>query len=286
MTSSASAVSLPSASDSDLVRSETVGNVTTLTMNLPARLNGWTMEMLAALAAALERAARDPQTKAVVLTGTGKYYSAGVNLGGTIQLRHPRALHAQIVAHNQALFDQFILFPKPILVAVNGPVIGAAVTSATLCDGIIASEQATFSTPFAALGVPPEGCSSVLFARLMGAEAAARMLGPEGWRPTGIEAQAVGLAQWVVAPDALPAEAQRIAEGWVAAGTLRTLRGGATREELLAANARESVEVATAFLSAPFLRGQLRFLWSKGKRGPALMFLALWLTRPLWSLLL
>jgi enoyl-CoA hydratase/carnithine racemase len=58
------------------------------------------------------------------------------------------------------LFAMFLDFPKPIVVAVNGPAIGAAVTSATLCDAIFCSTTATFVTPFAALGLPPEGTSS------------------------------------------------------------------------------------------------------------------------------
>ena len=91
--------------------------------------------------------------------------------------------------NNQALFNLFLDFPKPILIAVNGPALGASVTSATLCDGIIASDKATFSTPFAALGVTPEGCSSVQFARLMGEENAERMLGREGWRPGAEEVE-------------------------------------------------------------------------------------------------
>ena len=270
----------------DLVRFTTKNHVTTVTMNNPARLNGWTMEMMTALAAALQRAAADDQTKAVILTGTDPYYSAGVNLGGTIKLAHPRKLHAQIVEHNQALFDSFINFPKPILVAANGPAIGASVTSATLCDGIIASDRATFSTPFAALGVPPEGCSSVLFSRLMGEANAARMLGEDGWKPTGAEALEAGLAQWMVPHEELTSEAQRIAEDWLASGRARTYRGDATAEELGAVNARESVQVATAFLSAPFLRGQYEFLRRKKKRGPAAIFFLLWRTRPVWSLLL
>ena len=68
----------------------------------------------------------------------------------------PRTLFNDIVARNQALFDMFLDFPKPIIAAVNGPAIGASVTSATLCDAIVASEKATFNTPFAALAVPAE----------------------------------------------------------------------------------------------------------------------------------
>lgn len=260
--------------------------VTTLRMNLPRRLNGWTAEMMDALLGALRRASADPDTGAIVLTGTDPYYSAGVNLGGTLKLAHPKKLHAQIVKHNQALFDTFIGLDTPIIAAVNGPAFGASVTSATLCDALLASEKATFSTPFARLGVPPEGCSSVLFARLMGEQSAHRMLGPEGWAPTGTEAAEVGLADAVWPHDQLLDEAQKLGERWVSEGRKRSLRGGFEASEARAVNARESVAVATAFLSKPFLEGQYRFLRSKKKRQPAAMFWVLWRTQRLWSKLL
>lgn len=268
-----------------LVLSNTVDGITTLTMNNPARLNGWTMEMLTALLAALQTAADDDATKVAILTGADPYYCAGVNLGATLKLDHPKKLHAFIVERNQALFDAFIEFPKPILVAANGPAIGACVTSATLCNGIIASQKATFSTPFAALGIPPEGCSSEVFPRLLG-DAADRMLGEEGYKPTAAQAKEIGLVQWVVPHDQLLDEAHRIAREWIESGETRRYPAGMTREQLLAVNARESVELATAFLSPPFLTGQFKFLWSKKKHPPALMFLALRATHPLWSRLL
>ncbi|MBT8048289.1 MAG: enoyl-CoA hydratase/isomerase family protein [Xanthomonadales bacterium] len=260
--------------------------VTTLKMNTPARLNGWTRQMMDALRAGLDAAARDDETRVLVLTGADPYYCAGVNLSGALPLGHPRKMHATIVENNEALFNLFLDFPKPILVAVNGPAIGASVTSATLCDGIVASEKATFSTPFAALGVTPEGCSSVLFARLMGEESAGRMLGPEGWRPGAREALDAGLIQWVVPHDQLPEEAQRIAGEWIDTDAQRSFRGGSTRDELKAVNARESVELADAFLGAAFIKAQFKFLASKKKWGPAALFLAMLISRPVWSRLL
>ena len=257
--------------------------VTTLTMNRPERLNGWTMGMMNALKDGLSDAAKDDETKVLVLTGTDPYYCAGVNLSGIFQLGHPRRLHTMIVEQNQALFDMFLDFPKPILVAVNGPAIGASVTSATLCDGIIASEKASFSTPFAALGVTPEGCSSVQFARLMGEANAGRMLGKEGWKPSAQEALEMGLIQWVVPHERLGDEARRIAAEWIAADVQRSYRGGSERDELKAVNARESVALADAFLSAAFIKAQYKFLWSKKKWGPAAMFLAMLVSRPIWA---
>lgn len=269
----------------ELVRRETVDGVTTLTMNNPRRLNGWTMEMLEALLGALQDAADDDATKAVILTGEGDYYCAGVNLGASLRPGHPATLHAFIIERNQALFDTFLRFPKPILVAANGPAIGASVTSATLCNAILASERATFSTPFHRLGVTPEGCSSVVFRKLIG-DGADRMLGREGWVPNGEQAVEVGLAVKCVPHDELMPEAQRIARGWIEHGVGRTYPCGMTRDELEAINARESRELARAFLQPRFLMGQFRFLWSKKKRPLALTFLALAATRPAWSRLL
>ena len=260
--------------------------VTTLTMNTPARLNGWTRQMMDAIRAGMSAAADDDGTRVLILTGADPYYCAGVNLAGEFRLEHPRKMHAAIVKNNQALFNQFLDFPKPMLIAVNGPAIGASVTSATLCDGIIASEKATFSTPFSALGIPPEGCSSVHFARLMGEQNAERMLGREGWRPGAEEALDAGLVQWVVPHDQLTEEAHRIAREWIDAGAQRRFRGGSGRDELKAVNARESVALADALLSAPFIKAQFEFLRSKKKWGPAAMFLAMLISRPVWSRLL
>ena len=260
--------------------------VTTLTMNTPARLNGWTQQMMDAIRAGMSAAALDDETRVLVLTGADPYFCAGVNLAGTLRLGHPRKMHKKIVENNEALFNLFLDFPKPILIAVNGPAIGASVTSATLCDGIIASEKATFSTPFGALGITPEGCSSVQFARLMGEENAARMLGREGWRPSAAEALEAGLIQWVVPHDQLAQEAHRIAREWIDAGAQRSFRGGSGPDELKAVNARESIDLADAFLGAPFIKAQFKFLWSKKKWGPAAMFLAMLLSRPVWSRML
>ena len=271
---------------SDLILRSLSNGVMTLTMNMPRKLNGWTAAMMEDMKTALKDAAVSPDVQALILTGADPYYCAGVNLGATLQLGHPKKLHGLIVEHNQALFDAFLDFPKPILAAINGPAIGAAVTSATLCDGIIASEKATFSTPFSKLGICPEGCSSVHFTSLMGEATAQRMLGPEGWVPTAVEALEVGFVNWTAQHDELLEKAQSICEGWIADGATRSYRAGATRDDLKAINARESVELADCFLSTPFLKGQFKFLWNKKKRGPAMMFFSLWATRPAWSFLL
>ena len=272
--------------DNPLLLVDQSEGVLTLTMNRPKQLNGWTRPMMDAIRDALKAAEEDEQVKVVILTGSDPYYCAGVNLAGTLRLAPPRQLHAMIVEHNQALFDMYLDFPKPILAAVNGPAIGASVTSATLCDGIIASEKATFSTPFSALGIPPEGCSSKQFARLMNEENAQRMLGPEGWKPTSEEALEAGLIQWVVPHEQLASKAREIALDWISSSASRSYRGGSERDELKSVNAVESVQLATAFLSSPFIKAQFKFLWRKKKWGPAMMFFTMWVTRPIWGFFL
>lgn len=267
----------------DLILWDTQEGVTTLTMNNPRKLNGWTMDMLFSLRDAIGRAAKDADTRVLILTGADPYYCAGVQLSALFGPQHPAKIHAMIVEQNESLFEIFLGFPKPILIAANGPAIGASVTSAALCDAIVASEKATFSTPFAKLGVTPEGCSSVMFPKLFGQTNADRMLGPEGWVPTAAEAVEIGLADAVVPHEDLLAEAHKLAQSWIAEGRERTFKAGMTVDELREINARESRELADAFLDTPFLRGQYEFLRKKGKHGPSLVFLGLLLTRPIWA---
>ncbi|KNC87685.1 hypothetical protein SARC_00193 [Sphaeroforma arctica JP610] len=263
-----------------MVLSSTKNGVTTLTMNNPKRLNGWTKPMMDTLFAKIEEAGEDTATKALIITGKGTYYCAGVNLADTIKPGHPQKLWEEIYVSNQKLFNTFLDCPKPVLVAANGPAIGASVTSATLCDGIIAAESATFNTPFARLSIPPEGCSSVHFQRIMGQENANKMLN-DGWIPTAVEAKKAGFVLDVCKDDELTDKAQALAEKWIKDGKKREVA-----PDLKAVNEKESRALASAFLSTGFLNAQYEFLKSKGKTQTANVFWALKATRPVWGLFL
>ena len=104
-------------------------------MNNPKKLNGWTLNMLTSLFRTLDDLAEDVDTEVVVLTGVDPYYCAGASLSEHFKLMHPRKFHAFIAENNEILFGKFLNFPKPILIAANGPAVGGAVTSALLCDG-------------------------------------------------------------------------------------------------------------------------------------------------------
>ena len=203
-----SSPSKPTASSlTTLTKSATNPSIAILTMVNPRKLNGWTQPMMEAMHRDFAAASHDANIKGVVVTGEGSYYSAGVDLSGTIKPMAPKALQHMIRTKNQLVFDTFLDFPKPLVVAVNGAAIGASVTTATLSDAIVACKESSFNTPFTRLGVPPEGCSSVHFEFLMGKETAARMLGKEGWVPNGEEAAKVGLVTKCVDKSVLVEEA-------------------------------------------------------------------------------
>lgn len=270
----------------DLVVTSTKNAVTTIRMNDPKKLNGWTTEMTDAFFGAIKQADADTATNVIVLTGTDPYYCAGVNLAGSLKLAYPKTLLNSIISRNQAVFDTFLTRKTPIIVAVNGPAIGASVTSATLCDAILASDKATFSTPFGRLAVPPEGCSSVHFDFLMGKENATRML-QHDWVPTAKEAVNIGLITRVVPHEDLLSAAQSLAEEWVKEGRHEkavTAMGFADMALLQKVNAEESVALGHAFLGEKFLSAQVKFLESKGKTQLASLFRNLLLTRPVWKM--
>mmetsp|Transcript_8534 Transcript_8534/g.20848 ORF Transcript_8534/g.20848 Transcript_8534/m.20848 type:complete len:309 (+) Transcript_8534:3-929(+) len=276
--------SFSSSADGQL-RVQVSAGIKTLIYNNPKKLNAWTSKLMMGIRAELDEAASNPSIGAVVLTGTDPYYCAGVDLGAMVSKpMWPSALHALLVSQNTALFETFLCFPKPLFAAVNGPAIGASVTSATLGEGIIASEKATFHTPFHALGIVPEGCSSVHFARLMGEENAERMLGAEGWKPTAAEALGAGLVQKVVPHEDLLSEAQKMAEEWVAAAKPKKLVADNLLEEYKAVNEAESRALADAFLSPSFFENQANMATKKGKTSKALFFSAVKALRPLWGM--
>jgi len=126
-----------------------------------------------ALAKILNEAGRDVKVKAVVLTGSGDFFSSGNDLTQNIEPPpEGQTLQTPLIEMTQA----FIHFPKLLVAIVNGPAIGIAATIVAVCDIIYASEKAYFYTPFTRLGLCAEGCSSLTFPRILGTSKATEML--------------------------------------------------------------------------------------------------------------
>lgn len=151
-----------------------------LRLDRPEKYNALTREMYINLTSIFEQANHDKSIKALVLTGNGDYYSSGNDLSNlTTALQSKEGPQATLAQSRDILIrfvESLINLEKFLIAAVNGPAIGIAVTMLGLCDHVIASDRATFHTPFTALGQCPEACSSVLFPQIMGPIRASELL--------------------------------------------------------------------------------------------------------------
>lgn len=182
-----------------------------ITLNRPKKKNAFTYEMYKELADALKQGGEDKGVRIVLLTGNGDFYSSGNDLANFSKLMHPLKMAASAKMVLREFVESFILFPKPLVCAVNGPAIGIAVTTLGLCDKVLACSTSTYNTPFAALGQSPEGCSSYTFPKIMGEKIANQVLW-EGRKLNAEEAKEVGLVHSVHSPDTLQQAATAVCE--------------------------------------------------------------------------
>src|SRR2546428_1268743 len=201
------------------IRYEVEDAVCTVTLNRPDRLSAVTSTMLGELREAWDRADADDAVRAVIVTGAGRAFCAGADLGaGGATFVYGRAARGRAVSaedHRDGggtvtlrIFDM----KKPVITAINGPAVGFGITLTLPMDVRIASTAARIGFVFARRGVVPEACSTWFLPRLVGISQAAE------WVYTGRvfgadEALAGRLGSRVVAPEALPPTAPQLALG-------------------------------------------------------------------------
>ncbi|KAM9774475.1 enoyl-CoA delta isomerase 2, mitochondrial [Syngnathus typhle] len=155
----------------------TQDDITTITLNRPAKKNAITTQMYEEIIEALQQAAQDSSV-VTVFTGAGDFYCSGNDLSNFTKI--PEGGLEQMAKAGGELLRKyvraFIDFPKPLVAVVNGPAVGISVTVMGMFDLVYATESATFHTPFSQLGQSPEGCSSYTFPRIMGNSKANEML--------------------------------------------------------------------------------------------------------------
>ncbi|MCX6065409.1 MAG: enoyl-CoA hydratase-related protein [Chloroflexi bacterium] len=149
------------------LHSELNNNVLLLTIDRP-KANAFNLELIGELQNAFKQAARDSQTRVIVLTGAGRVFGAGQDIeeikvgGDTLSFR----------AHLQQTYNPLILqirqIEKPVLAAVNGPCAGASLGIALACDLRIAAETAKFVVGFSGIGLAPDSGVSLLLPALIG----------------------------------------------------------------------------------------------------------------------
>nr|XP_033790686.1 enoyl-CoA delta isomerase 2, mitochondrial-like isoform X2 [Geotrypetes seraphini] len=155
----------------------TQDNITKIMLNRPQKKNAITTQMYNEIMQALEEAAKDDSV-ITVFTGNGDYYCSGNDLNNFMNI--PPDGKEKMAEDSAVMLEKFvghfIDFPKPLMAVVNGPAVGISVTLLGLFDIVYATERATFHTPFSLLAQSPEGCSSLIFPRIMGFAKANEML--------------------------------------------------------------------------------------------------------------
>lgn len=234
-----------------MLQSHDDDGVRLLTLDRPDKLNAMTSALYRACAENLAEAATNDQVGAVVLTGNGRGFCAGNDLGELMGAAAGSA-GADQGASFAAFMDAVSTFPKPLLAAVNGVGVGIGMTLLPYCDVAVIAESARLKGPFVPLGVAPEAGSSATFAAVMGWQRAARILLSGEW-VSAPEAVAVGLALEVV-PDAEVVERTlAIARKMVTAGPLASLVAtkqliiDARQDLVTAARTREDATFAALF---------------------------------------
>jgi 2-(1,2-epoxy-1,2-dihydrophenyl)acetyl-CoA isomerase len=184
------------------------GAVQTITLNRPDKLNAFTRELHTQLYDALEQA-RDPGVRAVVVTGAGRGFSAGQDLGAFGEAGDVAAM-LRATYHRNVLAIRAL--EKPVLAAVNGVCAGAGLSLACACDLRLASDAAFFVPGFVGIGLIPDSGGTYFVQRLLGTPRAFEWM-TSNRRLTAAEAHAWGLVSEVVEADAFEARvAERAAE--------------------------------------------------------------------------
>jgi 2-(1,2-epoxy-1,2-dihydrophenyl)acetyl-CoA isomerase len=173
----------------------------TITLNRPDKLNAYTWLMGQEIVKALEEAEKDRNIRAVIVTGAGRGFCSGVDVGGGRggpQVAAPVRRDSAMGAPVRKLSE----FDKPVIAAINGVVAGGGMSFAMACDIRIASDRARFSQIFVKRGIIPDNGSTWLLPRLVGMAKACELV----WTGDIIDAaegERIGLVSRVVPHDDL-----------------------------------------------------------------------------------
>jgi enoyl-CoA hydratase/carnithine racemase len=188
---------------------ERAGAIVTLTLNRPDKLNAIDGAMLDALGEALAAIERDPEVRAVILTGAGRAFSAGADIKEWTALS-PLEFGRSWGLRGHALLDRLAALPPPVLAAINGIAFGGGLELALCADIRIASSEARLGLPEVTIAALPGWGGTQRLPRLVGAGRAKHMI-LTGQPIDAAKAEAWGLVSEVVAPEALLARASELA---------------------------------------------------------------------------
>ena len=209
---------------------EKEGSVARISLDRPAVLNAYNIQMRDDFSAALSAVADDPEVRALLITGEGRGFCAGADL--TEFGSAPSQVIARQVRWQRDVWGQMINMDKPIAVAVHGYCIGSGLEIALLGDLRLAAEDTIFAMPEVRLGmIPAAGGTQTLPRSACSSQAMDLLL--TGRRFTAMEAHSMGLVTRLSPKEHLRGEARRVTAGLAeipraaVAALKRSLREGA-----------------------------------------------------------
>lgn len=209
---------------------EITNGVATITMNRPNEANTVNQLFSDELSNIAIECDSNPEIRTVILTGNGKFFSAGGDLSSFANSGDQLSADLKkLTTPFHSALSRFSRMDKPLITAINGPAAGAGLSLAVLGDYAIASEKAKFTMAYTAAGLSPDGGSTFLLPRLVG-ERRAKELMLTNRTLSAAEALEWGMINEVVAPDALMEAAEKIATQ-LASGPTRAY--GAVKEMVL-----------------------------------------------------
>jgi enoyl-CoA hydratase/carnithine racemase len=211
--------------------------VATITLNRPEKLNAWTAQMESEVRSHMENAERDDDIRVIVLTGVGRGFCAGVDMSllsavaehgvgdrGREQVLHNEGNRRDGVSPDfQKRYSYFPAIGKPVIAAINGPVVGLGLVITLYCDLRLASESARFSTTFARRGLVAEYGMAWMLPRIIGTANALDLLFSARTIDSA-EALRMGLVSRIFPQEAFLAKVQEYAHDLASSVSPRSLR--------------------------------------------------------------
>ncbi|MBL7913700.1 MAG: 2-(1,2-epoxy-1,2-dihydrophenyl)acetyl-CoA isomerase [Bacteroidia bacterium] len=184
-------------------------NVAQIRLNRPDVLNSFNKEMALAFQKVLDQCDKDPEIRAVHITGMGRAFCAGQDLAEAIATDGP-SLQDIVKDHYNPIIARIRGIEKPVICAVNGVAAGAGANIAIACDIVFAAESASFIQAFSKIGLIPDSGGTFFLPRLIGLQRATALM-MLGDKVKAQDALSMGMIYRVCADDQLQDESLKIA---------------------------------------------------------------------------
>ncbi len=181
-----------------------------ITLNRPDKYNSGTQEMAFAFHKALDKARDNDDVRAVYITGAGKAFCAGQDLGEIVD---PNGLELPSIVkdHYNPTVERIRNLNKPVVAAVNGVAAGAGANIALACDVVVASEGASFIQAFSKIGLIPDSGGTFTLPRLIGLQRASALM-MLGDKVSAADALQMGMLYKVFPIDTFVEESRKIVQ--------------------------------------------------------------------------